>query len=391
MTAPQDSAVHPDASAEPPGPSGPRSLHLADPDPAQLTAVVDEPHLSVAAAARRLGIAPGTLRTWDRRYGIGPSEHTSGRHRRYSPDDVARLELMHHALVRGATPADAARHAMAAHLPRPDTEPSEEPAAMLHVAGLPDLEHPGNLETSGGPAGADAVGVQDSPPVGTRAMDEVREQSRTGGQVLRLPGAGRRARGLGRAALALDAGAARRILTEAIAVSGVQATWDDVARPVLSAVAQRWTDTGGGIETEHLLSDIMIGVFSAIAATAPRALETRPVLLAGMPGELHILPVVVLAAALAQRRVPCRSLGADLPAPALVAAIRRTAPVAVVLWSQQSPTADSGMLRTLPRTRPQVRMFAAGPGWAGVDLPPRVIWLETLAAATDAISAAATL
>ena len=71
----------------------------------------ERPGLSVAAAARRLGVAPATLRTWDRRYGIGPAEHTPGRHRRYSADDVARLELMQHALVRGASPADAARFA----------------------------------------------------------------------------------------------------------------------------------------------------------------------------------------------------------------------------------------------------------------------------------------
>ena len=40
---------------------------------------------TVAAVARRLGVAPATLRTWDRRYGLGPSEHTSGAHRRYGP------------------------------------------------------------------------------------------------------------------------------------------------------------------------------------------------------------------------------------------------------------------------------------------------------------------
>ena len=38
-----------------------------------------EPHLSVAAVARMLGIAPATLRTWDRRYGIGPSAHAAAR------------------------------------------------------------------------------------------------------------------------------------------------------------------------------------------------------------------------------------------------------------------------------------------------------------------------
>ena len=72
---------------------------------------VDEPHLTVSGAARRLGIAPATLRTWDRRYGIGPTEHARGRHRRYSADDMARLELMQRALMQGAAPAEAARYA----------------------------------------------------------------------------------------------------------------------------------------------------------------------------------------------------------------------------------------------------------------------------------------
>ncbi|MGI9196332.1 MAG: MerR family transcriptional regulator, partial [Candidatus Nanopelagicales bacterium] len=38
--------------------------------------------LTVAAVARRLGVAPATLRTWDRRYGVGPTEHAAGSHRR---------------------------------------------------------------------------------------------------------------------------------------------------------------------------------------------------------------------------------------------------------------------------------------------------------------------
>ena len=63
---------------------------------------VDEPRLTVSGAARRLGIAPATLRTWDRRYGIGPSGHSHGRHRRYSAADMARLELMQRALMQGA-------------------------------------------------------------------------------------------------------------------------------------------------------------------------------------------------------------------------------------------------------------------------------------------------
>ena len=60
--------------------------------------------LTVAAVAARLGVAASTLRTWDRRYGLGPSSHEAGSHRRYTPTDVARLERMRHLTLAGRRP-----------------------------------------------------------------------------------------------------------------------------------------------------------------------------------------------------------------------------------------------------------------------------------------------
>ena len=338
-------------------------------NPAPERTVTDGPRLSVAAAARRLGVAPATLRTWDRRYGVGPTDHTPGRHRRYSPDDLARLDVMHHALVRGATPAEAAAHALTVPAPRRDA-----------ARATPDP-----------PEDAPGAGPGDDPARERETFwtgdDPIR--ARSGGTALRLPGAGWRARGLGRAALALDTHTVRELLTESIAQTGLQATWDDVARPVLAAVAQRWVETGAGIEIEHLLSDCVTGVFSAVTATAPPPGRARPVLLAGMAGDQHRLPLVVLGATLAQRGVSSRSLGTDLPPEALVTAIRHTAPAALMLWSQLSSTADPQVLRSLPRTRPGYRCFVAGPGWAQAELPPQVVRLGSLQEATDTLSAAA--
>ncbi|MGC3004071.1 MerR family DNA-binding transcriptional regulator, partial [Streptomyces sp. G35A] len=45
--------------------------------------------LTSGALARRLGVSPTTLRSWDRRYGIGPADRSEGRHRRWRPEDVA--------------------------------------------------------------------------------------------------------------------------------------------------------------------------------------------------------------------------------------------------------------------------------------------------------------
>ena len=67
--------------------------------------------LEVAAVARRLGVATGTLRTWDRRYGLGPSGHQAGTRRRYTAADLARLTLMHRLMLQGVGAAEAARAA----------------------------------------------------------------------------------------------------------------------------------------------------------------------------------------------------------------------------------------------------------------------------------------
>ncbi|GAA3883818.1 MerR family transcriptional regulator [Saccharothrix violaceirubra] len=60
------------------------------------------------AVARMLDVSPTTLRTWDRRYGLGPSTRSAGNHRRYSADDVARLRRMIALTRDGVSPAVAA-------------------------------------------------------------------------------------------------------------------------------------------------------------------------------------------------------------------------------------------------------------------------------------------
>lgn len=86
--------------------------------------------LTVAGVARTLGVAASTLRTWDRRYGLGPSVHQAGSHRRYTPKDVARLQVMRRLTLRGVAPVDAARIATeaddGAFAPQPRTSLESE-------------------------------------------------------------------------------------------------------------------------------------------------------------------------------------------------------------------------------------------------------------------------
>ncbi|MCX2955190.1 MerR family transcriptional regulator [Lentzea sp. NEAU-D7] len=298
-----------------------------------------EPLLSVAAVARRLGVAPATLRTWDRRYGLGPTGHTVGRHRKYGPPDVARLELMQRALLRGASSAEAARFAL------------DSKSSMTH-------------------------GVVPVAP--------------SGGRGLKMPGASRLARGLGRAAVAMDSIAVQSMLADSLASDGVVATWNEVVRPVLTAVAARWQLSGAGVEVEHLLNECVLAAFVRATPLVTVGRNHRPVLLACMPEERHNLPLYPLAAELAQRDIVVRQLGAALPMDALAAAVRRTAPSAVVLWAQLPRYADPGVISALPRTRQQVRVFVGGPGWRRGVVTAPAERVEDLAAAVDAVEAAIT-
>ncbi|MBF6349460.1 MULTISPECIES: MerR family transcriptional regulator [Nocardia] len=86
-------------------PAGPAPL----PDPAGYT---------VRAVADRLGIPTATLRSWNRRYSIGPTQHRPGRHRLYSAADIAVLEQMLTLIRAGSSPAGAAA-AVSGALPTP--------------------------------------------------------------------------------------------------------------------------------------------------------------------------------------------------------------------------------------------------------------------------------
>jgi DNA-binding transcriptional MerR regulator len=84
--------------------------HMATNDPG--TTQRTDTLLSVGEVAEHLGVPASTLRTWERRYELGPSARSAGGHRRYDPSDVDRLERMNLLVNSGLGPAAAARAAL---------------------------------------------------------------------------------------------------------------------------------------------------------------------------------------------------------------------------------------------------------------------------------------
>lgn len=66
-------------------------------------------HLNIAAIAKRTGIAPDTLRKWEQRYGVLSPERSAGGQRRYTQQDVARVEWLRDRLAEGWRIGEAAR------------------------------------------------------------------------------------------------------------------------------------------------------------------------------------------------------------------------------------------------------------------------------------------
>ena len=264
----------------------------------------EEEHLSVAAVARRLGVAPATLRTWDRRYGLGPSAHESGQHRRYSPADLARLTVMRRLITSGVSPADAAQQAK---------------------------NHKGTISVE-------------------RILEDyvVREE------LVNV---------LHKAAKALDKEFIKAALREDLAEFGVEQSWSEVMVPLLFLVGSDWEESGKGIEIEHLLTGVLKALLRERVEDIKTPVNAQPVLLASVGEELHSLALYALAAALAERKIETHFLGSRTPHEALSAMITKSAPPAVFLWAQLSKNADPKFFNDIPAIRPMPRVVLGGPGW----------------------------
>lgn len=304
--------------------------------------------LTVAAVARRIGIAPATLRTWDRRYGLGPSVHVAGSHRRYSAIDVARIDLMRKLMLNGVLPSEAAKTALSQEVMPANLAPESTATPKLHVVTDGEMQ-------------ADNVIALDSPKAIIRSLN--------------------------RAAISLDASGCDQIIATALGNHGVVWTWENVLIPVLVALGEKWEQTGEGVEQEHLIAESITGLFRNQANSVTEPENARPVLLACAPHELHTIPMYAIAAALAEQNIASRILGARMPAEALAAAAKKIGPSAIVVWSQSQGTADIEIWAAVEPMRPAPLLMSAGPGWQA-DLPDGVVKSQDFTSTLIALAAA---
>lgn len=267
---------------------------------------------NVGSVAERLGISASTLRTWERRYGVGPTHRTSGGHRRYTENDIQRVMLIKSLIASGAPPMEAARVAQ--------STPADGLAQALSDA-------------AGDDHGADLEHEQVVDAIISAARDYEPERIRS-----------------------FIAGALRR--------DGVIPAWSGVIAPALIKIGREWSEGRLGIEAEHLTSEIVVGELRAHTRAAGRLDSSGPtIVLTSAESDLHSLPLIALEAALADAGRACHVLGAQFPAKALASMTANLRPTIVFVWASLPRTEDDDMWQVVTSMVPPTTAILGGPGW----------------------------
>ncbi len=276
-------------------------------------APVPDDLLSIGDLADATGIAPDTIRVWERRYGRPKAIRLPSGHRRYTPDDVRWLRRIAEALSHGHRPSKVV------HLSEQD---------------LDELLAP----------------VPESPA----------ERGRLQRQLDLL-----------RAYRLTDL---HQDLAKDLDKLGVPAFIQTRLGPLLTAVGRAWSDGEVSVRHEHLLTQMAKDLLRGIRQSLPRARSGPLLVLTTLPGELHDLGIQMVGVAAQLGGVRTHLLGPDTPLEEVVATVNGTEArgvaisVSLATGGIQTDRLLADLRQLLP---PEVRLVVGGAGARGVRRGPR--------------------
>lgn len=246
----------------------------------------DSAHYLISTVSKRSGVKSDLVRAWERRYQAVTPTRTSGGHRVYTAQDIARLKLLNQATNNGHSISQIAR------LP------------------LEELKQLTKNETGG----------QGSPPAPTTPSTCDR-QYLAGDYVEKCYAA----------VLAFDANLLEAHFEHALVELGTEAFIEHLLTPLLTQIGERWRIGELRPVHEHMASSIIRSLTyilrnnTPIAAHAPRMVVTTPI------GQLHELGALLAAIIAELKGWRVTYLGPDLPAEEIAAAVKFTNAQAVTL------------------------------------------------------------
>lgn len=260
---------------------------------------------SMGAVSQATGIGEHTLRAWERRFGFPSPLRLPSGHRRYTTADVTRLRMIAQALRRG------------------------------HRAGEIVPMAPDDLrDLLGGPADP----ASEVAAWLTTTLQIVRDRHRA--ELFR---------------------ALQHELTSLGAVAAVE----ERIVPLLEEVGRAWASGTLSVGHEHFVSQVVEDVLRKTRLALEPGLSGAPVILATLPGDLHLLGLQAVALQLALAGRSLHILGPDSPEEEIVAAARELCSPAVTLSISVTAAIEETRLRVgelRARLPAEVRLLLGGAG-----------------------------
>ena len=271
-----------------------------------------EPHFSIAAVERELGLSKDVLRVWERRYGFPSPQRDAHGERAYPAEQVRRLALVKRLMDRGHRPGGLLQIPLEELHLLADTHDSDRAAAAPEIASvmLRVREH-------------DAVGLAES-------------------------------------------------LQQRLAEVGLHRFVLDTVGSLVAQVGHDWATGALQIHQEHVFTEVVTRVLRQAIAQLPRG-RGPVVLLTTLPDEPHSLGLLMVECMMALHGARCINMGTQMPMLEIVrGAEAHLADVVALSFSSAFPARVAAPLVSQLRSAlaPSIQLWVGGAGasrLAGID------------------------
>lgn len=270
------------------------------------------PIFTIKTVVHETGIAPATLRAWERRYGCLSPGRSEGGYRLYSERDIAILRWLKRQVDAGV---------------------SISRAVLL-------LEKRHGTDAEEGAPGSLTAANPRLPAQGVRSTASIVDE---------LIGT----------LLAYDETQAETILNEAFALHAVDVVAEEVVAPTLVEIGERWHRGEVSVVQEHFATAFLRRRLTALFHAYDQPGKGPLAVTGSAPGEWHDVGILLVSLALRRRGWRVIFLGQNVPVDQLIEQVRTLQPAAICV---SAATRDSAVALTqlsaavaaLPEPRPKL-------------------------------------
>lgn len=271
----------------------------------------DTPVYTIKTVVQETGIAPATLRAWERRYGVLSPGRSDGGYRLYSERDIATLRWLKNQVDGGVS--------------------------ISRAVALLELRHRAGEEP-------ELDGERSPQPFGP--AENVRGTSTIVAELV--------------ATLSLfQEPHAEAVLGEAFALYPVDVVAEEIITPTLAEIGERWHRGEASIVQEHFATAFLRRRLTALFHAYPQPLTGRLAITGSGPSEWHDVGILLVSLSLRRHGWRVIYLGQNVPAEHLLHEVRKLKPDLVCLSAATRESASAlgevyRLVQELPEPRPQL-------------------------------------